>query len=608
MGSQYFSRTTPIAFICIFLVTFFVYSPTLRNDFVNWDDDVHLLDNPFVHALDGKHIAAIFLSTVNDIYIPLTTLSFAIEYHFFRSWPLIYHLDNCILHGLVTSMVLLFALRCGLTLRASVIAALIFGLHPIHVESVAWVTERKDVLYSFFYMLALLLYCDYLDIMKFESAGSIQERGTPEGGRVSQWKYKKLLRLVLIILFSLLSILAKPMALSLPLIFGICDWYFKRKFSILSLLEKLSLTVFFLPILWLTYHHHLRVFNSNFLESFLIWTWCFGFYLMKFFSPDYFVVLYKLPSPVGFFHKPFLSSIFLFFIFFTSLYVSRKNRLFCFSFLFYFCSIFFLLRWDQYDTNIVADRFMYLPSLGLCLWLGIIFESIYLKWRTARFLKIVLISSGLIFLGLLVTKTYRQCQVWKNGVSLWQHQLNYRGEVATALVYQKLAYALSCEKDFLAILHRYRFLTQLEEKKLFNLDKSIQLEKDWERIEEVISLNEKAINIKPDFANAYYNLGWLYAELGKIELAKEYYEKTIYFNPKHFDAYRELGRLYLNLNKPNEAVSAFQKAIACNPYNEILCLQIIKDYQRLIRSDHSPEIYRKERDRLINLYNSLIGQ
>ena len=124
----------------VLAVVFTVYVPVLQNGFVSWDDDVQLYDNISVRLLDREHIGEIFTSTVNKVYIPLTLLSYAVEYRFSGNEPFIYHLDNVLLHLAVVTLIYWLGLRLGLTAAASGIAALLFGIHPMHVESVAWVT------------------------------------------------------------------------------------------------------------------------------------------------------------------------------------------------------------------------------------------------------------------------------------------------------------------------------------------------------------------------------------------------------------------------------------------------------------------------------------
>jgi len=128
---------------------------------VSWDDPIFLTENRDVRGLNAEHIKAMFGHTVNQTYVPLTSLSFAIEHHFFGYNPFVYHLDNILLHLAVCALVYLFCLQLGLSRLSAGIATIIFGLHPLRVESVAWVTERKDVLYAFFYMLALNHYCRF---------------------------------------------------------------------------------------------------------------------------------------------------------------------------------------------------------------------------------------------------------------------------------------------------------------------------------------------------------------------------------------------------------------------------------------------------------------
>ncbi|HHH49447.1 MAG TPA: hypothetical protein ENK52_00535, partial [Saprospiraceae bacterium] len=130
----------------ILFVTFIAFIPSLSNAFVNWDDDVNLLDNPNLRAFDWPSIKNIFVSDVIGGYTPLTILSFAIERAFVGFKPLLYHIDNLLLHMVVVFFVYRVLLMMNISPRAAMIATLLFAIHPMRVESVAWVTERKDVL------------------------------------------------------------------------------------------------------------------------------------------------------------------------------------------------------------------------------------------------------------------------------------------------------------------------------------------------------------------------------------------------------------------------------------------------------------------------------
>jgi hypothetical protein len=541
----------PAVCFVVFIV-FLVYRPALNNGFVNWDDDVHLLENPFVQGLDPQHLRDIFTTTVNKIYLPLTSLSFAVEYHFVGDRPFLYHFTNVALHAAVTAMAVFFCLRLGLSLAGSVVAALLFGLHPMHVESVAWVTERKDVLYSFFYLGALLCYCGYLK--------------NPKGGF-----------LFLTFVLGFLSVLAKPMAMSLPLVLAVLDWYFKRRLSAGSLIEKAALGLLFLPVVWMTYSLQMRHIHFEFPQSLLMGVWTFTFSLQKFLWPDYFVLLYQVPKPVSLVQPAYLQAVAVFIVLVLGMMVFRRRRVFCFSILFYAASVFFLVRFDQAaDANMVADRFMYLPSLGVCALLGRIFEKFFLLLSGHRHLQGML--AGLLALGYagLAFKTTEQIGVWRSGVSLWSHQLQKQGTVATALIYNKLAEATVAEDAF------QRILDHPPGGKEWPGDLSAE---QMDMVNKVITLYESALRIKPDYATAYRNLGALYLEAGDWGRAEEHLSQAVSFDPKDFEAFFQLGQLRLRQGRRAEAAVAFQQAVNINLDNRRLIRRIEKI---LASSDERP--------------------
>lgn len=510
------------------------YGPSLHNQFVNWDDDAHLLWNPFVQSLNLRDI---FTTTVNGIYIPLTMLSLAIEYHFFQNNPFVYHFNNLLLHLAVTGMVVVFSLRCGLSLRASVAAGLMFGLHPMHVESVAWVTQRKDVLYALFFMLALLCYVSHL-------------RAIGEGsGSPKRWPFRCTL------LFGLLSVLAKPMALSLPLALFVCDWFFRRKATVRSCMEKIYCGLAVIPVAWITYVSQMRTLEVRFPESALIWIWCFVFYIQKTFFPDYFVLIYHLPAPASLANPGYGLAVFIFFALTASVVLFRKNRLFVFAYAFYVVSIFFLLRLDhRADINVVGDRFMYLPMLGWCLLVGAGYDRLFVRYQhTAARTGIALL--GLAVLVFLFFQTTRQLRVWYNGASLWEHQLRYQRQAATALIYSKLAESYAGEPGFTQNPARMRM---------------------------VMDYVQQAIAIKPDYAQAYFQLGRLWMLKGNTDVARESFEKAVRFDGEHFEAYFQLGKLYDGDGQHEQAIQAFRQAVTINPDNKRLYKQVLDFYDEAI--------------------------
>jgi len=315
--------------ILILSIVFFAFYPTLQNGFVFWDADTHIYQNITIHTLDAEHIGDIFTGMVNAIYIPLTSLSFAIEDHFFGRKPFIYHLDNLLLHLAIIVFIFWLGLRLGLSMLGSGVAALLFGIHPMHVESVAWVTERKDVLYSFFYMAALLSYCRYLNFTK--STPSIQN--------------KKLTRfLVLTVFFGILSMLAKPMALSLPLILFLLDWFYGRKIDRSAIIEKIPLVLGIAGITLVTYTANARIPGKDIIEGLLIWSWTLVFYLRQFTFPVMLVPVYQLPQPIVFSNPQYFMPVIVIGLLILAVIRLRKHRWFIFSIAFYLFSVFFQYR------------------------------------------------------------------------------------------------------------------------------------------------------------------------------------------------------------------------------------------------------------------------
>ncbi len=469
-----------LGFVILLAVVFFVFSPLLTASFVNWDDPVHLLENPFVQSLSWHHLVRIFSTTVNHIYIPLTTLSFAVEYHFCGFNPFIYHLDNLLLHLGMTAMIYLFALRCGLSTLGAFIAALLFGIHPLHVESVAWITERKDVLSGFLYMLALFYYSLFVE-----------------------WHKKRLL--VMATIFGILSMLAKPMAISLPLVFLLYDWFKGRAITPILLKEKMVLIVAVCAMGMATYALQTPVTIHNIFNSLLLWIWCFVFYLQKFIFPWPQVLLYHFPTPINIGTMAYGGSLVVFFMLLWSLIVFRKYRWYLFAFLFYIGTIFFLLRFDtQLEFDVVADRFMYIPSIGFCLFFGFLWERFYIHWR---YNKAIFLLGGICVISLFLVfgfQARQQSYVWKDSIALWENQLRYYPEVATAKMLYGLAQAYMAERPW---------LTDTKAKK------------------HIVRLYQKAITIKPDFAEAYLGLAQVYCIERDFKKAKKAYLTAVSLKP-----------------------------------------------------------------------------
>ena len=217
-----YTRGSVLVLAGIILLTLIVFSNSIGNNFVtNWDDKGYLMDNGYIKVITPESIKAIFHSYYNGNYHPLTTISYALEYKFFGFNPKPFHIDNLIIHLL--NIVLVFVLMQLLMgrIEASCIAALFFGIHPMHVESISWISERKDVLYTFFYLGALINYIYYL-----------------------RAEHKKKRYFVMALVLFGLSLLSKSAAISFPVLLLLIDYYHDRKFDKKIVLEKLPFLSF----------------------------------------------------------------------------------------------------------------------------------------------------------------------------------------------------------------------------------------------------------------------------------------------------------------------------------------------------------------------------
>jgi len=153
------AKIKPIVLIALVVIcAFFSLSPSLNNGFTNWDDPGYVIDNPDIKDISLKGLSNIFTTFHRGLYKPLIILSFALEYHFFKLDPLAYHITNLILHLINCVLVFVFIFILCANPWVAFISAFLFGIHPLHVESVAWITERKDMLYTLFFLGSLISY------------------------------------------------------------------------------------------------------------------------------------------------------------------------------------------------------------------------------------------------------------------------------------------------------------------------------------------------------------------------------------------------------------------------------------------------------------------
>lgn len=559
-------------------LTFLVFSPTLTAQFTNWDDMNHVLDNPQVQSLNP---IPIFTGTVSKTYCPLTVVSFAIDYHWHKFDAHFYHLTNLLLHLANIILVYYLAILLGFSFRTTILGTLLFAIHPMHVESVAWITERKDVLYSFFYLAAMIFYIHHLN----------------KDSRRFYW---------LSLIAGLLSILSKAMALSLPLVLFAIDWYKGRTFNKKMFADKLPFFAMIIPIASITFllNHKVMAVDGSLIKAILLSSWTFMFYVQKFLFPFPIIPYYTHPQPISLTNPHYLWTLGSLLLWVGLLIKFRKNKLFIFSSLFYLLSIFFLVRHKEDIVSVmVADRFMYLPSLMFCF---LISECLFLLREKLPTLNRKKWYSRIMFtaLLLLMLQTHQQVKVWDNSISITTDILNKLGDHAQAYNNRGSAYAESGELD--KALNDFNQAIKTDPEYSFGYNNRANLFKAMGEYKKALDDYNQALKIRPDFAEALHGRGQLYLSLNQPDLALTDYSKSIEFRP-HYQSFYDRAKIYIAKQQFDLALADLSKSIKFNPkfaeaYNDrgmILMLQK-KFYQALNDYDFALKLNPK----LIEAFNN----
>ncbi|MBF0571861.1 MAG: hypothetical protein HQL12_08335 [Candidatus Omnitrophica bacterium] len=254
-----------------------------------------------------------------------------------------------------------------------------------------------------------------------------------------------------------------------------------------------------------------------------------------------------------------------------TLWILRRNRLLIFAFAFYVANIFFLLRLHNV-LGLVSDRFMYLASIGLCMFAAVLVEKAFSWAQNRRPILYGVTLALLLIVVILTSRTWSQCEVWQNSVNLWNNQLQYNSRTLPCFAYCKLADAYA---------ETYK-----------------QAVSKGQRFDQIRSLYQKAIDLKPDFAGPYYGLGNLYADKRDDVSAERFYKEAIARDSKNFVSFFSLGQIYQHRGSPNKAISFYHEAISARPENINLCLDILEQYNDAIKAHDNAEIYQKEKSKM----------
>jgi len=524
-----------LAFLLIVAsLTFAAFLPALRTDFVNWDDTDNLTENPFYRGMGWSQLRWMWTTTLMGLYIPVTWMTFGLDYLVWGMNPVGYHLTSLLLHTANAGLVYLIAQRLiSLTLDdplahdlavrlGAAFAALLFGVHPLRVESVAWATERRDVLCALFFLASILAY--------------LQHARSEAAGRWRGWYWGSLG-------FFIAAVLSKAIAVTLPAVLVTLDFYplhrlgarpksWRESPGARVLSEKIPFILVSAAgsvIAALANRGNLSsLVELNVGERVTVCLYGLGFYLWKTIAPVHLAPLYELRTPIELTAWPILLSAAAV-VGITSFAVLGRNRWPGVGAA-WFCSLILftpVLGILQNGPQIAADRYTYLPTLPWALLAGGALARVVLAAKPSIPVVAKLALPAIAVAGLAVLACV-QTLTWRSSERLWTHAVS----VAPS-----------------SIAH-------------YNLGLVLEGQGRWDQAIEHYRL---ALAIKPDFPEAHYNWGVIRSRQGRADEALAQYRETVRIKPDHAEAHYNWALLVAAQGKDDEAIDHHAAALRSRP-------------------------------------------
>lgn len=616
--------------IIIALVSIAVYSNTLFMDFV-WDDLTQILENEHIKSL--KNIPSILTSDVwagykefsSPYYRPVFTLSLAIDYFIWGESPSGYHLTNILLHAMVSVVFYILALKILNSEIAAITAGLVFAVHPVHAEAIAWASGRNEPLSALFMFASLYLYILYREKNKTSY-------------------------IVLSVFLFFIAVLSKEIAITLPAIIFLYELCFREG----TLKQKIQLPVLFgLVAVFYMIIRMLILSQTSWFEAPLLWRlYTLPEMLLKYFIalifPFNLKVFYDIPLQKNLFATGVIVPFLIFCVVISAIIFSlRYDRKLFFSLFWIFIALAPVLNIVvQIWPALLADRYLYIPSAGFSLAAGIVFVKAFGRktpdvpenqtaLKAYSIYPKIKVAAGLLIIAVLFVLTFQRNYLWKEHFGFITRMVNdapeyFGGHYDLGLIYinqgrfdeaeKELKYALKLHPRYGrayinlgAVYFKQKRFDEAERE----FQRALQLKPDYpeayynlglvyfnmERVDNAIeafqnalkikpdyteaiqSLGSSYINkglfyeaekklkeallIKPDFSEAEYNLGIVYFNQGRLDEALSRFQKALRIKPDYADAHNNLGAIYLSKKMIDEALSHFQKALLINPDNKV---------------------------------------
>jgi tetratricopeptide (TPR) repeat protein len=518
--------------VALFVITWAVFGQTIGHQFVNYDDPLYVLENPHVNAgLSWRSAGWAFTHVHSQNWHPLTTISHMLDVQLFGLEPGRHHLINVLLHTLAAVLLFLVLAQMTGNIWASAFVAAVFAIHPLRVESVAWIAERKDVLSGVFFMLTLWIYVRY----------------------VRQSTVGRYLAMAVVFACGLMS---KPMLVTTPVVLLLLDYWplgrFKDGKSSLGrlILEKLPLFALavasavatalaqnfalgspeYLPIKW-------RITNAvvTYVD-----------YIGQMFWPVDLIPFYLHPEGRLAIWRIVGAAVALLAISAIAFVRRRKNPYLIVGWLWYLVMLVPVIGVIQVGLQGRADRYTYLPQIGLYMALAWRIRDFTLSWRRRE---IILAPAALLVVGILSVLSWKQTAHWHDTESLWSYTLGVTSDSDVAHV--GLAGILAVKGRTDEAIEHYRRAIEMRSGNAGAQDGLARLLAEQHKVDEAVEHWKKALEIQPDNLRASNSLALMYVHRGDFAHAVAQWQNTLTFDPDDADAANNLAWLLATTTDPD---------------------------------------------------------
>ncbi len=560
-------RHSAFALILFLTITTFAVFWQMRNhEFVILDDGKYVTENSHVRdGLTWEGLVWAFTTTHANFWHPLTWISHMLDCELYGLDPGGHHFTNLLIHIANTLLLFLVLERMTGALWPSAFVAAMFALHPLHVESVAWAAERKDVLSTFFYVLTIGSYVRYVE-------------------------HPGINRYLLVLLTFALGLMAKPMLVTLPFVLLLLDYWPLDRFQFVQqsgngcaqaqksvcpnnqrstffrlVLEKFPLFVLAAVSCVVAYLAQeqggalkaLNLFPIEFRIANAVFSY--ASYIGKTIWPLHLAVFYPHPGILPLW-QVIGAGLFLVSTSVLAIRAAHRSPYLTVGWLWYLGTLVPVIGLVQVGDHAMADRYTYVPLIGLFIMIAWGSCDISKRWR---YLKTVLaISSGALICASMISTAF-QIRHWQNSTTLFEHTLDVTAD--NSMAHTNLGVVLAGQgKPDEAVMHYTQALRIKPDHLEARINMGVALAAQG-KLDEAVAHYSRALHIKPDFAGAHYNLGNALLEQGKTEEAIKHFREALRIKPNDAEVHNNLGIVLAKQGKTEEAIKHFREALRIKP-------------------------------------------